>query len=92
MIRDYNSRKKDNCPIDGIYLVEFNIYEATISITNQTKIWLGLTKGTTIIKYCFAQKSRSMTLSYHNIYSPYRIARLSSILSGVQKKKKSNNL
>ena len=50
MIRDYNSRKKDNCPIDGIYLVEFNIYEATVSITNQTKIWLGLAKGTTIIK------------------------------------------
>ena len=69
MIRDYNSRKKDNCPIDGIYLVEFNIYEATISITNQTKIWLGLTKGTTIIKYCFAQKRRSMTLTYHNIWS-----------------------
>ena len=91
MIRDYNSRKKDNFPIDGIYLVEFNIYEATISITNQTKIWLGLTKGTTIIKYCFAQKRRSMTLTYHNIYGSYRIARLSLILSGVQKKKSNSS-
>ena len=32
MKRDYDSRKKGNCPIDGIYLVEFNIYEVTVSI------------------------------------------------------------
>ena len=39
--KDCNYRNRDNCPLDGNYLVECIVYEATVSTTNQTNTYFG---------------------------------------------------
>ena len=39
--KDCNCRSKDNWPLEGKYLVECIVYEATVSTTNQTNTYFG---------------------------------------------------
>ena len=43
--KDCNYRNRDNCPLDGKYLVECIVYEATVSTTNQTNTYFGSADG-----------------------------------------------
>ena len=42
---DCNCRNKDSCPLEGKWLVEYIVYEATASTTNQTNTCFGSAEG-----------------------------------------------